>query len=66
MQAFQRELDNAQSMMSVLRDRSSSDSTKDKSIDLALAALDLYKVAASKLVVFGQRTQSSCAGHGQD
>ena len=49
MQAFQRELDNAQSMMSVLRDRSSSDSTKGK-LQTALAALEQYKVAAGKLV----------------
>ena len=48
-QAFQRELDNAQSMMSVLRDRSSSDSTKSK-LQAALASLDLYKIAAAKLV----------------
>ena len=48
-QAFQRELDNAQSMMSVLRDRSSSDSTKSK-LQAALASLDLYKTAAEKLV----------------
>ena len=48
-QAFQRELENAQSMMSVLRDRSSSDSTKSK-LQAALASLDLYKTAAEKLV----------------
>ncbi len=48
-QAFQRELENAQSMMSVLRDRSSSDSTKSK-LQAALASLDLYKIAAAKLV----------------
>ncbi|MFZ2321653.1 MAG: methyl-accepting chemotaxis protein, partial [Pseudomonas sp.] len=48
-QAFERELDNAQSMMSVLRDRSSSDSTKSK-LQAALASLDLYKIAAAKLV----------------
>ena len=48
-QAFERELENAQSMMSVLRDRSSSDSTKSK-LQAALASLDLYKTAAEKLV----------------
>ena len=48
-QAFERELENAQSMMSVLRDRSSSDSTKSK-LQAALASLDLYKIAAAKLV----------------
>ncbi|MBP8170907.1 MAG: methyl-accepting chemotaxis protein [Pseudomonas sp.] len=48
-QAFARELDNAQSMMSVLHDRSSSDSTKSK-LQAALAALASYKAAADKLV----------------
>ena len=47
--AFQRELDNAQSMISVLRDRTSSDSTKSK-LQAALAALESYKTAAAKLV----------------
>lgn len=59
--AFQRELENAQSMMSVLRDRSSSDSTKTK-LQAALAALELYKTAADKLVqlvaVHNQAVQS--------
>ncbi|MBH2036325.1 MAG: methyl-accepting chemotaxis protein [Pseudomonadales bacterium] len=59
--AFQRELENAQSMMSVLRDRTSSDSTKSK-LQAALAALELYKTAADKLVqlvaVHNQAVQS--------
>ena len=59
--AFQRELENAQSMMSVLRDRTSSDSTKTK-LQAALAALELYKTAADKLVqlvaVHNQAVQS--------
>ncbi|OYT94826.1 MAG: hypothetical protein CFE49_16090 [Pseudomonas sp. PGPPP3] len=59
--AFQRELENAQSMMSVLRDRTSSDSTKTK-LQAALAALELYKTAADKLVqlvaVYNQAVQS--------
>jgi methyl-accepting chemotaxis protein len=59
--AFQRELENAQSMMSVLRDRTSSDSTKTK-LQAALAALELYKTAAGKLVqlvaVHNQAVQS--------
>ena len=59
--AFQRELENAQSMMSVLRDRTSSESTKTK-LQAALAALELYKTAADKLVqlvaVHNQAVQS--------
>lgn len=59
--AFQRELENAQSMMSVLRDRTSSDSTKTK-LQAALVALELYKTAADKLVqlvaVHNQAVQS--------
>ena len=59
--AFQRELENAQSMMSVLRDRTSSDSNKTK-LQAALAALELYKTAADKLVqlvaVHNQAVQS--------
>lgn len=48
--AFQRELANAQNVMTVLRDRTSSDSTKSK-LNEALQALDLFKAAASKLVL---------------
>ena len=59
--AFQRELENAQSMMSVLRDRTSRDSNKTK-LQAALAALELYKTAADKLVqlvaVHNQAVQS--------
>ncbi|MDP3848134.1 MAG: methyl-accepting chemotaxis protein [Pseudomonas sp.] len=51
--AFQRELGNAQNVITVLRDRTSSDSSKAK-LNQALQTLDLYKAAASKLVLLVQ------------
>ena len=47
--SFQTELGNAQSTMSVLRDRTSSQSTQDK-LNGALQSLELYKAAADKAV----------------
>ncbi|WP_166509814.1 hypothetical protein, partial [Escherichia coli] len=47
--AFQRELGFAQSSMTVLRDRSSSQSTQDK-LNGALQSLEQYKAAAAKVV----------------
>lgn len=53
--SFQTELGNAQSTMSVLRDRTSSQSTQDK-LNSALQSLDLYKAAADKAVqLVGER-----------
>jgi len=47
--AFTLELDNAQSMISVLRDRSSSERLTTQ-LNQALASLELYKAAAAKVV----------------
>ena len=47
--AFTSELDNAQSMISVLRDRSSSERLTAQ-LNQALASLELYKAAAAKVV----------------
>ncbi|TRX74344.1 HAMP domain-containing protein [Pseudomonas mangiferae] len=48
-QAFQRELDNAQSTLGVLRDRTSSQSTKDK-LNGALDQLEHYRASAGEAV----------------
>ncbi|MEX6502694.1 methyl-accepting chemotaxis protein [Pseudomonas sp. 25A3E] len=48
-EAFSRELDNAQSMLGVLRDRSSSERLTGQ-LNQALASLALYKSAAAKVV----------------
>jgi glycyl-tRNA synthetase alpha subunit len=48
--AFQRELANAQNVITVLRDRTSSNRTKSK-LNEVLQALDLFNTAASKLVL---------------
>ncbi|WP_263142951.1 methyl-accepting chemotaxis protein [Pseudomonas sp. RIT-PI-AD] len=48
-QAFQRELDNAQSTLGVLRDRTSSQSTKDK-LNGALQQLERYRTSAAEAV----------------
>ena len=47
--AFSQELDNAQSMIGVLRDRSSSERLSGQ-LNQALASLELYKAAAAKVV----------------
>ena len=48
-EAFTRELGNAQSMIGVLRERSNSERLTGQ-LDQALASLELYKVAAAKVV----------------
>jgi methyl-accepting chemotaxis protein len=58
--AFTSELDNAQSMISVLRDRSSSERLTAQ-LDQALASLELYKAAAAKVVELVQARNDALA-----
>ena len=58
--AFTSELDNAQSMISVLRDRSSSERLTAQ-LDQALASLELYKAAAAKVVELVQARNDTLA-----
>ncbi len=56
--AFQRELGFAQSSMTVLRDRSSSESTKNR-LNAALGSLELYKSSAEKVVGLVEQRNAS-------
>ena len=58
--AFTSELDNAQSMISVLRDRSSSERLTAQ-LGQALASLELYKAAAAKVVELVQARNDALA-----
>lgn len=58
--AFTSELDNAQSMISVLRDRSSSERLTAQ-LNQALASLELYKAAAAKVVELVQARNDALA-----